>query len=155
MYEILKKAMYHVSALLFAIALGIAFIAVIFRYVFNNSLYWSEEIVRYLFIWMFFIAVGESSRVGSHVALDLLTTRLKGTVKKVWNVGIELLSLLFVGVLTYYGVKLAMINMSQYSPALRIPYGFVYAAIPFGGMMMGIFHVIRIVDLVRGKNREE
>ncbi|MCD8363556.1 MAG: TRAP transporter small permease [Lachnospiraceae bacterium] len=154
MYQFLKKAMYNVSALLFGIALAIAFVAVIFRYVFNNSLYWSEEIVRYLFIWMFFFAVGDATRTGSHVALDLLPGRLHGTAKKILDLLIEVLSLVFDVVLIYYGAKLASINMTQYSPALRIPYGIIYAAIPFGGVMMAIFNVLRIVDMARGKERE-
>lgn len=154
MYNFLKKAMYHVSAFLFAVAVLIAFISVIFRYVFNNSLYWSEEIVRYIFIWMFFIAMGESTRTGSHVALDLVPSKLSGTTRKVWDIVIEVLSLVFVIILVCYGGKLALINMNQFSPALRIPYGWIYMALPFGGALMGVFNIIRIVNMIRGKSEE-
>ena len=79
MFALLEKVIKHVSAFLFAAATLIAFTQVICRYIFNSSLFWAEELIRYLFIWMFFLGAAEASRVGAHVGMDYFISKFDST----------------------------------------------------------------------------
>lgn len=52
---------------LMSIVLGLQIVA---RYVFNNSLSWSEELVRYLFIWSTFLGIPYSIKKGISIRVD-------------------------------------------------------------------------------------
>ncbi len=158
MMKVLREIIKNVSVILFMGVLVIAFAAVVFRYVFNNSIVWAEEAIRYISIWIFFLTMFEATRTGSHIALDLIPGMLKGKAKIWLNILIEGINIVFDVVLVYYGWKLTLVNMAQRSAALRIPYGYVYAAIPVGAALMGVFSVLRIVRFgkqLAGKEVEE
>lgn len=142
--ETLRRIIFHASAGLFAVILCILGTAVIARYVFNDSIIWAEEVMSFLFIWMFFLSMGEVSRNGAHLALDLFPSMLKGRVKRGVEIFIELVNIAFLAVLIYYSLRVSMYNMRQNSPALLIPYGLVYFAIPTGCVLMSLFSCQRI-----------
>lgn len=153
--RVLQQTLKHISAFLFAAILLLAFASVFCRYVLNNSIVWSEEVIRYAFIWMFFLSMPEVTRSGSHIALDLLPEHLHGKQRKLLDLAIEVINNVFLVVIIYYGVKITSVNMAQSSPALRIPYGTIYAAIPAGGLLMLLFSVQRMIGLVKSKPEQE
>jgi TRAP-type C4-dicarboxylate transport system permease small subunit len=150
--QVLRACIYHISAALFCGILALLGVSVFCRYVLNDSIVWSEEVIRFAFIWMFFLSMGEVSRTGSHLALDLVPDLLKGKAKKTLGVVIEIANIIFFCILIYYSWKVAQANMAQKSPALLIPYGVIYMAIPTGGALMTFFSLQRIVGLISGKN---
>ncbi len=155
MYNALKKIIYHSSAFLFAIATIIAFLQVIFRYVFNSSLSWAEEAVRYLFIWMFFLGMAEATRCGLHITLDAIFTNMTVAVKRNVLTIIDSIIIAFLGFLTFFGFKLTLINMAQKSPAMQIPMGYIYLAIPVGSVLMIIFYIYNIKNRFKEEYRGE
>ena len=142
--EQIRKFIFHASAGLFAVILITLGTAVIARYVFNDSIIWAEELMSFLFIWMFFLSMGEVSRNGAHLALDLFPSMLKGRTRRAVEIFVELVNIAFLAVLIYYSVRVALYNMRQNSPALLIPYGIIYFAIPTGGVLMTLFSCQRI-----------
>ena len=58
-------------------------------------------------------------------------------------------------ILIFYSYRVAMANMSQASPALLIPYGYIYMAIPAGGVLMTIFSLSRIKRIITGEEQLE
>lgn len=139
----------YTSVLAFMFVLALAFCAVFFRYVLNNSIVWAEEIIRYVCIWVFFLTMCESTRNGAHLALDILPGAVHGRGKAVLSIVIEAVSLAFDAVLIWYGFQLAVVNLAQKSPALHIPYGWVYLAIPVGAALMALFGLQRMVRAAR------
>ena len=151
----LQKFIYHVSAAIFCSILILLGISVFCRYILNNSITWSEELIRFGFIWMFFLSMGEATRTGSHLALDLIPSLLHGKIKKVFYCLIEAANIIFFLILIFYSYRVAMANMSQASPALLIPYGYIYMAIPAGGVLMTIFSLSRIKRIITGEEQLE
>jgi len=148
--EAIRKAIYHVSAALFCFILLVLGTAVVARYVFNDSIIWAEELMRFAFIWMFFLSMAEVSRNGAHLALDLVPSLLKGRVRRGVDIVIELANIAFLAVLLYYSVRVSFYNMGQKSPALLLPYGYIYFAIPVGCVLMILFSCQRIYWHVTG-----
>ncbi len=149
--DMLRKSIYHISAALFCVILILLGVSVFSRYALNNSITWSEELIRFGFIWMFFLSMGEVSRTGSHLALDLLPSLLRGKARKALGVLIETLNIVFLAIMIRYGWNVALANMAQASPALLIPYGAVYMAIPTGGVIMALFSLQRIRNILSGQ----
>lgn len=150
----ISSALVDVASALFLGCVILAFASVIWRYVLNNSIIWAEELIRYMFIWLFFLAMPEVTRCGAHLALDLLPNKLTGNARKALLVAIEVLCIVFDIVIMIYGSKIAAINMAQRTASLRIPYGYVYAAIPVGAAIMLVFSARRIVLILEGKEEK-
>jgi TRAP-type C4-dicarboxylate transport system permease small subunit len=150
----IEKSLTHIGAFLFMIILFLAFIGVFFRYVLNDSIIWAEEIIRYSFIWMFFLCLPEVTRTGAHISLDYIPSHVHGITKKVIDIAIEIINDIFLLIIIIYGVKITIINMAQGSPALQIPYAYIYFAIPVGGTLMLLSSIQRVYKIIKNETAE-
>lgn len=126
----------------------ILFIQVIARRVFNNSLVWSEELARYIFIWLVYLGISYGAKQLRHIkiegALALFPKFLRPYV-------ILLGSLLFLAysviiIYTGYDLVLRQVALNQISPALGIPLSVIYAAPVVGFLFAGIRQVQVIIS---------
>jgi C4-dicarboxylate transporter DctQ subunit len=107
-----------------------------------GGIYWAEEVTRYTSIWMVFLAAGLGVRYGVHLHVDLVTARLPNGVQRLLRVSSCLLMLVFEAVLVYFGTIVMLDTMDQQSSSLLVPMGYMYAAIPVGGLLMA-FETVR------------
>ena len=134
------------------------FIQVVMRYVFSNSLSWSEELARYMFIWLIYLGVSYGAKIRKHIKID---AGLKLFPKKLRpNVVIlgDILFFLFAMYIVYTGYKYVLMQatLGKVSPALSIPYKYIYAAPFVGFIMVSIRQVQTIMYRVEKiKNGEE
>lgn len=121
-----------------AIMTLVVFVQVVMRYVFANSLSWSEELARFIFLWLSWVGASYAVRERSHFRVEMLMDLFKGA-SRVW---LEYLVLLiwfaFSFFLTWYGTKLVLFihGAGQVSAAMRIPMTWPYAAVPAGCALM-------------------
>ena len=153
--KFLQKFLIHMGSFIFAVILLLTFAGVFFRYILNDSIIWAEEVIRYAFIWMFFLCMPEATRTGAHICLDYFPTHVYGKLKVILNVFIEAVNNAFLVIVVYFGMKITILNMAQSSPALEIPYGYVYIALPIGGSLMILFSLYRIYRILLNKTAEE
>ena len=128
----------------FAMAV-LCFTQVVFRYVFNSSIPWSEEASRYLFSVVVFFGGIICVRDKGHVCVDIIIQQLPCRVRRYYSLLLYALMFLFSLFLAKAGWELAVKNMYQVSPALRIPLGWVYMTIPFSGVFMGVNSIRRAI----------
>lgn len=119
------------------------FAQVIFRYVIKAPLSWSEELARYLFIWMVYLAASLATRRGVLMKVDIIEVPLKHHPAALFALSMvsNLLSIIFCVVVTCHSAVLAYEIAFVYhrtSPALDLPMGLVYSAIPIGFGLMTI-----------------
>lgn len=135
------------AGLLMAGILCIVLLAVFFRYVLNASLYWAEEAARYLSVWMLFLSVGIAYRLGEHVRVTAFLDWLPYRTRQRLQVAANVTELGLALILTWYGWVLAVNNLrrGQLSPALQIPIGWIYMAIPVG---LGLASLYILEDLL-------
>ena len=111
-------------------------ISVTLRYVFSTGLVWSEELVRYTYIWLIFLGSVTAIRQNAHIGLDLLTEALPLPLRRwVYCVG-DVLVMAFLLVQTYYGVVLILKTQGMLSATMRIPMAWVYWIFPLSGVLM-------------------
>ncbi len=133
------------ASLVFTVLL--IFLQVVMRYVFNNSLSWSEELARFIFIWQIWYGISITVRRKKHIQVELILNLLKGGGRKVLQFFIVLISIGFCLFMTVTGwaIMQNLIVKNTLSPAMRIPLWTVYLSLPFSFFITGIRHVLELV----------
>lgn len=114
-----------------------------FRYLTAHSFPWADEAARYLMIWLTFTGAGLILRLGGHVAITNLQDALPAKGQIVLRAAIVIGLLVFFGFMVHVGLQYAQRMQYQVSPALRIPFLYVYAAMPVGFGLL-IVHLLLI-----------
>lgn len=126
------------------------------RYALNAPSTSSEEILRYGVIWMSMLGAAYASGRGSHMSVDLLRDRLRGRARIWLEAGVTVVFILFaVAVLIVGGMRGVSISAQQTSAVLQIPMSWVYAALPFSGVLIVIYNLLNLYDLTRGRLHHE
>ncbi len=126
---------------MFAIGLtmtSIVIVQVFCRYVLNHSLFWSEEIARYLLVWLTFLGASVAYYRGMHPSINLFQHRFSHYLKSRLRFIVHILSLAFFAVMIWYGTEFAYFVRSQTTPALSLPKWFVFAVIPLSGTLLAL-----------------
>lgn len=119
----------------------IIFSQVVARYAFHHSLTWSEEVGRYIFVWISFLGMAAAFKGGAHVALDLLVKYLQGFSRKTLELLNGALVVVLSSAILYSGMKLFYLGMRQKSPALKLPMHWVYIVVPVSGAILLYFAI--------------
>jgi len=134
------------------------FVQVVMRYVFNNSLSWSEELARYVFIWLIYLGISYGCKLRKHIKID---AALYLFPKKVRPYVILLGDILFVAFAIYitvtgFNYSMAQIQYNMRSPALKIPFQYIYMSTVVGFGLATIREIQTIIYRVKClKNGEE
>lgn len=112
----------------------IIFFQVVMRYGFQASLSWSEEIARYLFIWLIYIGISYGVKKNAHVAVTVLDFVLSKKAKALMHLFTTLIFFAFSCVTLYYGKAVCslIMRLGQHAAATDLPMWIVYAAVPTG-----------------------
>ncbi len=128
-----------VEALLFAMGISMAAIVaaqVFFRYGLNASLFWSEEVARYLLVWLTFLGATTAYYRGAHPGIDALTRRLPPLFQRVSAVAAHGAAAGLAMVMIVYGIRFAWFVRLQITPALSLPKWLVFGVIPVAGLLL-------------------
>jgi len=109
---------------------------VLFRYGFNNSLFWSEELGRLLLIWLTFLGASVAYRRGAHIGLDVLAARLGPGARRAARVAALTASLLFFAGLAWWGAQFAHFSRLQGTTTLGVSKLVPFVMAPVGGALI-------------------
>ncbi|WP_209125199.1 TRAP transporter small permease [Alkalihalobacillus sp. BA299] len=134
---------------LLAVAVFSVALQIFMRYVIGSSLSWSEELARYCFIWLIYIAIAYGVKKGRHITFDTIYDILPDKGKKVIELVATIIFGLFALTMIYYGYKVVMqiASYGQTSPAMGISMVLVYLAAPVG-MLLTTFRVAQNIWLI-------
>jgi len=122
----------------------LVFLNVIMRYVFNSGLTWSEEIARFLFIWLTFLGAVAGLQENQHLGVDSLVKRLSRPMKKAAFVLGNLLILFCLWFMLEGSWEMVVLNKNSLSPALEIPLSYVYGIGLLTSVAMGLIIIFRL-----------
>lgn len=114
----------------------VVLIAVFFRYVLGDSLPWSEEVARYLCIWVGFIGASVALSRRVHIGVEFFVDRLRPELKRQIKLAAEFVMLGLLLFITYFGIELVIFQIPQRSSALLISMAWPYASVPAGTLLM-------------------
>ncbi len=107
-----------------------------YRFVLNNPLAWSEEVARYLFVWISFLGSAVGVRMNVHLGIDLIDKILSPKGRKIMTVLVNLLIQIFLVVVIFWGIKILKVVQFQKSASMGIPMTYPYLAVPVGSGFM-------------------
>lgn len=127
----------------FLLLLGITMTATVIlqvfsRYVLNHSLFWSEELARYLLVWLTFIGATVAYHRSMHPGVDVIFKRLERKNRQRIKRLVHLVSLIFFLVMIWYGCTFAYFIRVQTSPALALPKWLIFSIIPISGVVFSL-----------------
>jgi len=158
LFKGLRSVLYWFSVAAMSVMLVVIFAQVVSRYFFNWTPEWSEELARYLFVWVVFIGSALIMGESGHLAVQFVPNHFKGTAAgKALEIVINLSGYVFILLLLVQGTKMMQVMTFQISPGLEIPMSWVYSVIPISSVLMLLYLVkdtVRIVRDVSGPKRE-
>jgi TRAP-type C4-dicarboxylate transport system permease small subunit len=130
-----------VTWILVALTIIVTMTQVVFRYGLESSLSWSEELARYMFVWIIFIGASIATRRQQHIFVEALIAQFPDRLRAIADLLGILASVTFFIVLGYVSWLLMLNAWQQYSTALDVRIAYVYAAAPIGAAL-SVLHLI-------------
>ena len=120
---------------------------VITRFVLHNPSKYTEELLRYMLIWLTMMGVPYAYGQNSHLAINLIVKKFKPKNETLAQIAIDvLIMILSVSVMIIGGIMVTANAAGQLSPAMQIPMQVYYVCVPVCGVLMVIYGVFKIVD---------
>ena len=120
----------------------ITFSQVVARYVFEAPLSWSEELARFLLLWLAMLSSAYAFKIKSHFALQFVTKIVPSKIQKLISVLVPLLVISFLSGFVFYSIKFVLGVKGHLAPALQIPMEIPYSSSIAGSSLM-LYYVLK------------
>ena len=128
------------SAILLAAMSVVILLQIILKW-FHMPLSWSEEMARYMFIWLIYISSSYAVKKRAHIKVEILSLLVKEKGNFILDIIADVAFLIFATVIAYFGwiatSKIAFVNVQQ-SPSMHINMGWAYMSFALGCTLMAI-----------------
>ena len=151
----LVKGMEWLLMSILGMMVSLVFGNVVLRYGFNSGIVFSEEVSRFLFVWMVFLGSVLMLRDNGHLGVHTLTKKMPLAGKKVCKFLSDLITFGCCVLLTVGGWKVVVLNMPNIAPVSEIPLGVVFIAVLVCSVGMGILLLNSMYRLLAGKMDEQ
>lgn len=151
----LVKGMEWLLIAILGLMVVLVFGNVVLRYGFNSGIVFSEEVSRFLFVWMVFLGSVLMLRDNGHLGVHTLTKKLSLSGKKFCKFFSDFLTLCCCILLTVGGWKVVVLNMPNIAPVSGLPLGVVFVAVLICSVGMGILLLNSMYRLLTGKMSEQ
>lgn len=161
----LFKGIDYFTGILTGLMVLFVFLNVVLRTFFNSGLTWSEELARYLFVYVTYIGAISAMRSNAHLGVDTLLSRVKPKVQMTLYLISQTLIAVIMCILVQGAFKMVLQNTQSRTAALNIPYSVLYfggiitgvsiAILAAGNILYAVKHPSEITDIVTMHNAED
>ena len=149
------RAVTFLMAVALMVMVVLVFGNVVLRYGFNSSITVSEEVSRWLFVWITFMGAVVALREHTHLGTDVLVSRLPPLGKKICY-AVAHLTMLYVCYLIFRGsLEQTKINMDVLAPSTQLPMAVVHAAGLCFSVSAAVMLLLDLWLLVSGRVKDE
>ncbi|MEO6277983.1 TRAP transporter small permease [Roseateles sp.] len=134
-----------------AVMVVLVFGNVVLRYAFNSGIAVSEEVSRWLFVWLCFLGAVAAMKDGAHLGTDMLVSRLPVAGKKVCMVLGHLLMLYLTWLFLQGSWQQARINLDVAAPVTGASTAIFYASGVVFSVCAGVLLLLQLTRLLSGK----
>lgn len=129
---------------------------VITRYFFQSPSAITEQLSKYMFVWLVLLASAYVFGKREHMSIEFIREKFTGNTGLAINILIELIVMVFAfGILVYGGYKNTLLTMAQQDSALPITIGVIYAMLPICGVLTTFYSVCNIINIAGGFSKKE
>ncbi|MBD8014616.1 TRAP transporter small permease [Planococcus wigleyi] len=139
----LNKGTENFTMILLVIMVLLVFFQIVSRAMFSTSFSWTNELARYMMVWLAFLGGGIAFQHNAHIGIEAIVERFSVRWQKFIQLAVMVICISFFIILIVTGLEFTTSSMTQSSPALNIPMGLVYLALPISG----ILQILNVVDL--------
>lgn len=142
----LDKILDFYSVALFLGVFGVVLLQVFMRFCLDSPLVWSEEVARYLFMWISLIGWVFATRSGTHIRVSIIADNLPPSAQRTLNVINLVLTVVFSVILFWYGLIMLQKNLDVPVVTAFFTYAVVYAAVPFSTVLIVFYSIVRFLS---------
>ena len=153
--DVLEKIVESIMVMLVFAFTALILVQVVSRYVFNNTVTWSEQAGRYLFIWLVFLGLPILYRHGEHVGFTMLVEKLPRKTQDVIAIVIDLMVLAFAIFFAVQSIRFCGMVSHKKMVGLGLNQLFVHTSQPTCAILLGIFDIECMVDRVKNLFKKE
>jgi C4-dicarboxylate transporter, DctM subunit len=146
--SVTEKSIDWVVALSLMVMVVVVFMQVVYRYVFASPLTWSEEMARFIFVWITLLGTFLALKSKNHISIETFLHRFfspgaQGFVSAVTNFFL----IYYFSYLMGMGIVMVQKTSEDLTPVMLIPFSFIYVAIPISAVMIVIYLLRQILKL--------
>lgn len=145
----LFKGIDYFTGILTGLMVLFVFLNVVLRTFFNSGLTWSEELARYLFVYVTYIGAISAMRANGHLGVDTLISRVKPKAQMAMYLISQTMIAILMCILVQGAYKMVIQNTQSRTAALLIPYSVLYFAGIITGISIAILAVANIIHAVK------
>lgn len=122
------------------------------RFILQSPSSFTEELARYMLVWLGILGASYVAGQKMHLAIDLLSTKLEGKSKSILEITIQTFVFLFAFFVMFVGgIRLVTITfyLNQISAALQIQLGYIYLVVPLSGLLMMYYSFYSVYEEVK------
>lgn len=149
--NIIRKAERYFVAIGLLIMMVVTSYAVFNRFVLKQPLKWSDELVRYIFIWVSFIGTSIGVEENAHVGISVFADKLPKKINKNVRIIASGLSLFFCVVIIASGILLTIAQHDQLAATLRVSMSWLYISVPVGFGLTALAFLENIIKIIKEK----
>jgi TRAP-type C4-dicarboxylate transport system permease small subunit len=142
----------HVVTTLFLVMVLVGLLQIVNRYLPVPSMSWTEEMQRYLHIWLVFLAIPLAYRHRRHICVKLFSRLEQGRLGAGLETCTHALWLVLALALVVLGGKLVAVGQHQYSAGLGVKMAWIYLCQISGGMVLMLFALQNLIDPEGGES---
>lgn len=152
MFRLMERLLRAAVAVLFLFFVSITFVQVLLRYLFSNSLGWVDELSRFAFIWLVFLAAALVARSGTHIVVDIIDSMVKGCGRRSLLVVSDVALCLFAAIVGIGGYRLMQVNWTSTAPATGLSMAWVQLILPVFGIATILLASRHAWDVMTGRD---
>ncbi|WP_134702725.1 TRAP transporter small permease [Ammoniphilus sp. YIM 78166] len=154
MIDALNKVVGYVLALMLGVMSILIIIQVASRFIFNLPLHWSEELSRFLMIYVVFLGASLAMRHNRLISIELLPEMLGEHKRKFVTALVMLISIVFFVIMFKQGIDMLDRVKAQSSAGMQLSMAIPYASIPIGAFLLALNSLAAIIDVFTSGKEE-
>jgi TRAP-type C4-dicarboxylate transport system permease small subunit len=141
--------------LVFAALCIVLMLQVFARFILNDPFSWSEELARYLQVWLVLLGAAICMQRGTHISIDYITSQLPPMLERGLAILMNLVVIGYLLVIVRFSAELVEAASFQTTPAMQIPMWAVYISIPIGGVLLLVESLVTLLRRLHGREPYE
>jgi len=144
-----EKAIDYMAVFMFCVLFLFGLMQVIWRFVLNNPLTWSEEAINILYVWICYLGWAIAERKDSHIRITALINKFPLSVQKYIQIFNHILCILFCFLMIYYGLKMTAIGSKRTAVSFPLNYAIVYVIGPISNLIISFYEGTQLVEVIK------
>lgn len=149
----LFKGIDYLTGILTGCMVLFVFLNVVLRMIFNSGLTWSEELSRYLFVFVTYIGGISAMYSNGHFGVDTLVSRVKPKLQLIFYIISQIIITAVMLILVHGSLKMVVQSKASVTAALSIPYSFLYGVGILTGIAIALIAVMHIIYAIKNKDQ--